>query len=82
MMTVLVGRDQELAVMRSYLADARMGTSGVLVLEGEPGIGKSALLAEGRRAAEGVVLSTGGVETESDIAYVTWPMCSGTITRI
>ena len=70
MMTVLVGRDKELAVMRSYLADARMGTSSVLVLEGEPGIGKSALLAEGRRAAEGVVLSTGGVETESDIAYV------------
>ena len=65
-----MGREHELAVMRSCLADARTGTSSVLVLNGEPGIGKSALLAEARRAAEGVVLSTVGVESESDIAYV------------
>ena len=70
MRSVLVGRDQEMAVLRSNLADARTGTSSVLVLEGDPGIGKSALLAEARQAAEGVVLSTVGVETESDIAYV------------
>jgi DNA-binding CsgD family transcriptional regulator/tetratricopeptide (TPR) repeat protein len=70
MKSVLVGRDHEMAVLRSYLADARMGTSSVLVLEGDPGIGKSALLAEARQATEGVVLSTAGVETESDIAYV------------
>jgi hypothetical protein len=65
-----VGRDHELAVMRSCLADARTGTSGVLVLNGEPGIGKSALLGKARAATEGVVLSTVGVESESDIAYV------------
>jgi DNA-binding CsgD family transcriptional regulator len=70
MRSVLVGRDHESAVLRSYLADARTGTSGVLVLNGDPGIGKSALLAEARQAAEGVVLSTVGVESESDIAYV------------
>ncbi|HEY6688211.1 MAG TPA: AAA family ATPase [Propionibacteriaceae bacterium] len=67
---MLVGRDHELAMMRSCLDDARTGTSGVLVLNGEPGIGKSALLAEARGAAEGAVLSTVGVESESDIAYV------------
>jgi DNA-binding CsgD family transcriptional regulator/tetratricopeptide (TPR) repeat protein len=67
---VLVGRDQELGVMRSCLANARTGTSSVIVINGEPGIGKSALLAEARAAAEGVVLSTIGVESESDIAYV------------
>jgi predicted ATPase len=44
--------------------------SSVLVLSGEAGIGKSALLAEIRGAADAVVLSTVGVETESDIAYV------------
>jgi DNA-binding CsgD family transcriptional regulator/tetratricopeptide (TPR) repeat protein len=70
MRSVLVGRDHELTVLRSYLADARAGTSSVLVLNGDPGIGKSALLAEARQAAEGVVLSTVGVESESDIAYV------------
>jgi DNA-binding CsgD family transcriptional regulator len=70
MMAVLVGRDQELAVMSSYLADAHKGTSGVIVLDGDPGIGKTALLAEARRTAEGAVLSTVGVESESDIAYV------------
>ena len=56
--------------MRSCLADARKGTSSVIVIEGEPGIGKSALLAEARAATEGAVLSTVGVESESDIAYV------------
>jgi DNA-binding CsgD family transcriptional regulator/tetratricopeptide (TPR) repeat protein len=70
MRSVLVGRDHELAMMRSYLDHARAGASGVLVLNGEPGIGKSALLAEARQVAEGVVLSTVGVESESDIAYV------------
>ena len=70
MRSVLVGREHELAVMRSCLADARTGTSSVLVLNGEPGIGKSALLAGARRAADRVVLSTVGVESESDIAYV------------
>jgi DNA-binding CsgD family transcriptional regulator len=68
--SVLVGRDQEVAVVRSCLASARSGTSSVIVIEGEPGIGKSALLAEARAATEGVVLSTSGVESESDIAYV------------
>jgi DNA-binding CsgD family transcriptional regulator/tetratricopeptide (TPR) repeat protein len=70
MRSVLVGREHELTVMRSCLADARTGTSSVLVLNGEPGIGKSALLAGARRAADRVVLSTVGVESESDIAYV------------
>ena len=70
MRTVLLGRDHELAVMESSLADARTGTSSIIVLNGDPGIGKSALLGEARKAAEGVVLSTAGVESESDIAYV------------
>jgi DNA-binding CsgD family transcriptional regulator len=69
MRSVLVGRDYELAAMRSCLADARAGTSSVIVINGEPGIGKSALLAEARAATEGVVLSTMGVESESDLAY-------------
>ena len=68
--SVLVGRDHEVAVLKSCLANASSGTSSVIVIQGEPGIGKSALLAEARAATKGVVLSTSGVESESEIAYV------------
>jgi hypothetical protein len=42
----LYGRDAELAAIERLLCQAREGTSGALVLLGEPGAGKSALLAE------------------------------------
>jgi hypothetical protein len=35
---------EELAVLGGLISDAREGRSGVLLLRGEPGIGKSALL--------------------------------------
>jgi DNA-binding CsgD family transcriptional regulator/tetratricopeptide (TPR) repeat protein len=70
MRSVLLGRAHEVGMIRSCLASARTGTSSVIVINGEPGIGKSALLAEARAAAQGVVLSTIGVESESDIAYI------------
>lgn len=41
---MLVGRSTETALIEGLLAVARQGTSGTLVLSGEPGIGKSALL--------------------------------------
>ena len=56
--------------MRSRLAHARTGTSSVIVLDGEPGIGKSALFAGDARRTGAIVLSTVGAETESDISYV------------
>ena len=43
----LVGRERELAQIREFLAQA----SGVLLLEGEAGIGKTALLQAGVDAA-------------------------------
>ncbi|HZT53859.1 MAG TPA: AAA family ATPase, partial [Gaiellaceae bacterium] len=45
----LVGRERELATARDALADVLAGTGGVLFVTGEPGIGKSRLLAELRR---------------------------------
>src|SRR5262245_34268046 len=39
-----VGREQELARLRALLATVRDGASAVLVVRGEPGVGKSALL--------------------------------------
>lgn len=69
---MLSGRDQELDGFEALLAAARDGRGGALVLTGQPGIGKSALLAEaGRRAAElGVtVLRTTGYQDESGLSY-------------
>jgi DNA-binding CsgD family transcriptional regulator len=66
----LLGREREGAVIDRLLAAARAGSGGALVVRGEPGIGKSALLGYAReRSAPMMVLSAGGVEAESDLAY-------------
>jgi DNA-binding CsgD family transcriptional regulator len=48
----LVGRDDQLAEMRALLGDVVAGRGGVGWVEGEPGIGKSALIAAGLAEAE------------------------------
>jgi tetratricopeptide (TPR) repeat protein len=47
--TPFVGREAELAALRARWEDARRGTGQIVALVGEPGIGKSRLLAELRR---------------------------------
>jgi predicted ATPase/class 3 adenylate cyclase len=46
---VFVAREAELALCRGYLADAEGGNGQLVVIRGEPGIGKSRLVAELRR---------------------------------
>src|SRR5262252_4572920 len=66
----LVGRDQECAVLDQMLADARAGTSGVLVVQGPPGVGKSALLGYAADHAGPVrVLRATGIEAESGLPF-------------
>ena len=66
----LLGREAECAAIDKLLDDARQGAGGALVVRGEPGIGKSALLDYARqRAAPMAVLSAAGVEAESDLAF-------------
>jgi predicted ATPase len=66
----LLGREPECAAIDALLDDARAGAGGALVVRGEAGIGKSALLDYARRrAAPMAVLSAGGVEAESDLAF-------------
>src|SRR5215469_491926 len=66
----LLGRDAECAAIDRLLDDARAGVGGALVVRGEPGIGKSALLDYARqRAVPMTVLSAVGVEAESDLAF-------------
>jgi DNA-binding CsgD family transcriptional regulator len=67
---MLVGRDNETATIDRLLAGAREGQSGVLVLRGDAGIGKSALLAHAQeRGHEFTILRAVGIESESDLAY-------------
>lgn len=73
---VLYGRERELAQLAALLEQARAGSAGVLVLLGEPGVGKSALMRDlvSRQSelvdGDGVrVLSTAGVESESPLAF-------------
>jgi len=66
----LVGRRDECAALDRLVADVFAGTSRVLVLRGEAGVGKSALLAYLSGQVIGwQVASAAGVESEMDLAY-------------
>src|SRR5919108_3836459 len=67
----LLGRDAETETLRSLLGQIESG-GGALVLRGEPGIGKSRLLAEATALARerGVgALATTGVQCEARVAF-------------
>src|SRR6058998_2356928 len=67
---MLVGRDEERLALDRLLAEAAGGTSGVLALVGEPGIGKTALLDYAAERAEDMrVLRARGVESEAEIPF-------------
>jgi hypothetical protein len=67
---MLIGRSAECATLEEVLADARQGRSRVLVLRGEPGIGKTALLRHATAQAQGfIVVQARGVESEAELAF-------------
>jgi DNA-binding CsgD family transcriptional regulator len=67
---MVVGRARERARLEQLLAGAREGRSGALVLRGEGGIGKTALLEQADAAASGfTVLRAIGIESESALAF-------------
>src|SRR3954469_7500523 len=66
----LLGREREREVLDRLLEAARGGHGGVLVVDGEPGVGKTALLEHAVEAArEFRVLRTAGVEGEMELPY-------------
>jgi DNA-binding CsgD family transcriptional regulator len=68
--TAMAGRERELARIESLLAEAAAGRCRVLLVEGEPGVGKTTLLDAGRVAADGFTcLSACGVESEQKLAH-------------
>src|ERR687891_2304169 len=67
---MFVGRERERARIDRLLGDARAGRSGALLLHGEAGIGKTALMRWAIGQATGLrVLRARGIETESDIPF-------------
>src|SRR5260370_31908252 len=67
---VLVGRSEELGVLDALVEAVRRGESRVLVVRGEPGIGKSALIRDLTDAAVGFRVETAaGVESEMELPF-------------
>jgi DNA-binding CsgD family transcriptional regulator/tetratricopeptide (TPR) repeat protein len=66
----LIGREPERAALRALVERALHGTAGSVVLRGEPGVGKSALLEVVVEEAGGTtVLRTRGLEVEAPLAF-------------
>jgi len=69
---VLIGRELECGRLEGLLEAAQEGRSGVLVVRGEPGVGKTALLryALDRATQAGLTtLGVRGIESEADVPF-------------
>jgi hypothetical protein len=67
---MLAGREAEQLQIDQLLQRAESGRSGVLVLQGDPGIGKTALIDyAASRAGTMRVLRTAGIEAESELGF-------------
>src|SRR5580658_1346589 len=67
---VLRGRRRESAVFDRLLEGVRSGHSGVLVVRGEAGVGKTALLESALASAADLrVVRAVGVESETELAF-------------
>ena len=67
---MLLDRLPERAALGQLLDAARAGRSGVLVMRGEPGVGKTALLDLAVESAAGLrVARVAGVESEMELAF-------------
>jgi DNA-binding CsgD family transcriptional regulator len=67
---VIYGRDPERSRIGELLDGARASRSAALVIWGEAGVGKSALLEDARQRASGMrVLSGSGIESEANLPF-------------
>jgi AAA ATPase domain len=77
---MLIGRDRELTALVDACRAARAGRGSTIVVSGEPGIGKTALLSAAAFAeADLHVLRGAGVEAEAGVTFATlqgllWPL--------
>jgi hypothetical protein len=66
---MLIGRDREQGVVDGLLAQARGGVSAALVIRGDAGIGKTAVLEQAAKTAGMRTLRCAGVESEHDLPF-------------
>ena len=67
--SLLLGRETERRAIDAVIDAARNRMSRTLVLRGEPGMGKTALISYAASATDLTRLSVGGVEAESNFAF-------------
>jgi DNA-binding CsgD family transcriptional regulator len=81
---MLCGRRDECAVLDRLLDGARVGRSGALVVEGEAGVGKTALLDYAIASASDLrVLGAVGVESEMELAFAALhQLCAPVLDRL
>ena len=80
----LIGRDVEVRRLDALVGEVRAGASQALVMHGEPGIGKTALLAHvGAHAAGLRVLRANGAEAEMELPFAGLQfLCSSLLNQI
>jgi DNA-binding CsgD family transcriptional regulator len=66
---MLIGRDPEQQLIESLLEDASNGVSGALVIRGEVGIGKTAVLEHAAQSPGLRTLRCAGTESEHDLTF-------------
>jgi predicted ATP-dependent serine protease len=79
-----LGRTRERELLDRLLAQACRGQSAVLVIRGEPGIGKTALLRYAARQATGLrVAQVDGVQAEMELPFAgIHRLCAPTLDRL
>jgi hypothetical protein len=79
-----LGRERELEVLTRLIEAARRGRSGVLVVRGDPGVGKTALVERVVASATDVrVLRAVGVESEMELPFAALDqLCSPVLDRL
>ena len=76
-MSLLLGRADECALLDDLLDDVRRGESRSLVLRGEAGIGKTALLDHLVESASDLTVARAvGVESEMELAFAACTSCA------
>jgi DNA-binding CsgD family transcriptional regulator len=80
----MFGRTGELEILRRLIAKARSGRSAVLVVRGEPGIGKTELLRNLTAEASGFwVARVAGVESEMELPFAgLYQLCAPMLGRL
>jgi DNA-binding CsgD family transcriptional regulator len=80
----LLGRSREIERLGQVIEAARQGQSGTLVLRGEPGVGKTALVGHVVGSASGMrVLRAVGVEWEMELAFAALQqLCAPVLDRV